>query len=243
MVSSNWMSRSVRRSAVVLVVTLACFLSVVGVSAAEGDPPSPGVMAARPDPPMSYQAYVRKVFKNSVGGPVFYRRGFWYAERPDSGFGYDKVFWKHNIKNDQVVAAVVTGPMQVKNQGLGRWAHRGEFARRVCKLSGCTVFERVWVRVGIDYNPFWGAPKSGMTGVVTAFCEFGKTRPRCPGWINQVFGGPARSAPGVSSGEEKEQVVYMGPEGERIMYEGPAGTNFSQEKEQTVYNGPWSPDD
>lgn len=172
---------------------------------------------------MSYQAYVRKVFKNSVGGPVFYRRGFWYSERPDSGFGYDKVFWKHNIKNDQVVAAVVTGPMQVKNQAPGRWAHRGEFAQRVCKLSGCTVSERVWVTVAIDYNPFWRAPKSGMTGVVTAFCEFGNTRPRCPEWINQVFGGPARSAPGGSPDEEKEQVVYMGPGGEQIMYEGPVG--------------------
>lgn len=163
---------------------------------------------------MSYQAYVRKVFTiSSAVRCSIYRRGFWYSERPDSGFGYDKVFWKHNIKNDQVVAAVATGPMQVKNQAPGRWAHRGEFAQRVCKLSSCTVSERVWVTVAIDYNPFWRAPKSGMTGVVTAFCEFGKNRPRCPEWINQVFGGPARSAPGGSPDEEKEQVVYMGPGG------------------------------
>ena len=190
------------------------------VTAAARSLPEVGVMAVRPEPPVSYQAYVRKVFTNSVGGPVFYRRGFWYAET-DRGFGFDKVFWKHNIKNDQVVAAVVRGPMEVRNQALGRWAHRGEFARRVCKLSGCTVSERVWVRVAIDYNPFWGAPKSGMRGVVTAYCEFGKAWPRCPEWINQVFGGPARSAPGVDPREEREQVVYMGPEGERVVHEGP----------------------
>ncbi len=187
-------------------------------------------MAARPKPPVSYQAYVRKVFKNSVGGPVFYRRGYWYAETPKEGFGYDKVYWKHNIKNDQVVAAVVGGPMQVLSAGDKVWVHRGEFSRRVCKIGGCAVRERVWVRAVIDYRPFKLAPNSGMVGVVTAYCEFGKDRPRCPEWINQVFGGPARSVPGVNPDGEREQVVYMGPDGERIMYEGPVEANHDQEE-------------
>ncbi|WP_139319368.1 hypothetical protein [Pseudonocardia sp. Ae706_Ps2] len=230
------------RSGVVLAVVLACLLSVVGVSAAASSPPEAGVMAARPKPPVSYQAYVRKVFTNSVGDPVFYRRGYWYAETPNEGFGFDKVFWKHNIKNDQVVAAVVNAPMQVINKGMNRWNHRGEFLRRVCKLTGCTVAERVRVLVAIDYNPFERAPKSGMLGVVTAFCELGKSRPRCPEWINHVFGGPARSVP-VNPGEEREQVVYMGPDGERIMYEGPVGADSGEEWEEVVYNGLWRPGD
>ncbi len=215
--------RVMSRPGVILVIVVACLFSVVGVSAAASEAPEPEAMAARPAPPVSYQAHVRKIFKNSVGGDVFYRRGYWYAETPDAGFGYDKVFWKHNIKNDQVVAAVVRAPMEVINKGNNRWNHRGEFLRRVCKLSGCTVAERVRVLVAIDYNPFRLAPKSGMLGVVTAFCEFGKDRPRCPEWVNQVFGGPARSVPGVHPGEEKEQVVYVGSEGERIMHEGPVG--------------------
>ena len=235
--------RVMSQSGVVLAVVLACSLSVVGVSAAASSPPEAGVMAARPKPPVSYQAYVRKVFTNSVGDPVFYRRGYWYAETPNEGFGFDKVFWKHNIKNDQVVAAVVNGPMRVINLGNNRWNHRGEFDRRVCKLSGCTVIERVRVLVAIDYNPFKLAPKSGMFGVVTAFCEFRKDRPRCPEWINQVFGGPARSLPGSNPAEEREQIVYMGPNGERVMYEGPVGADSGEEREEVVYNGPWRPGD
>lgn len=81
---------------------------------ADAHPDVPDSVSYRLPPPVSYQAFVRKVFTNSVGKPVFYRRGWWYPERPKDGFGYDKIFWKHSIKNNQVVAAPIGGRRRLR---------------------------------------------------------------------------------------------------------------------------------
>lgn len=48
----------------------------------------------------------------------------------------------------------------------------------------------------IDYSNWKLSPRSEMLGVNSAYCEFGPSRPRCPEWINNVFGGAYKADKG-----------------------------------------------
>lgn len=164
-------------AAVIAAVTLC--VTAVGVAGADDRPP----------PTVDYQAYVVEHFTNSVGDEVLYRRGWWYPETPGQGFGFDKVYWKHNIKDNQVVGAVVRNPGTVEDAGGGRWVHTGVWQWRQCDSSGnCQVKDQRTVRVVIDYAPWGLAPERGMLGVNTAYCE-GDVQ--CPEWINELGAGRA----------------------------------------------------
>jgi hypothetical protein len=90
----------------------------------------------RPPPTADYQAEVVEHFTNSAGDEVLYRRGWWYAEKPGQGFGFDKIYWKHNLKDNQVVGAVVNNPGTVSDEGGGRWVHTGLWQWRQCGTNG-----------------------------------------------------------------------------------------------------------
>lgn len=181
-------------------ISAGLLLALVSLSLAASN----SIAVAQPaPPPVDYQAEVVATMPNSVGDPVLYRRGWWYAETPNKGFGFDKVFHKHNITNDDVVRYVVGGPIKVENAGNGRWIHWGSFDRRDCGLTGCTVLETVGVKVVIDYSNWGLAPERGMLGINTAYCE---GYVRCPDWVNAT----APAVPTARGGEGEPDVVYNG---------------------------------
>lgn len=154
----------------------------------------------QPPPSVDYQAQVVETFKNSVGGDVLYRRGWWYTERPNDGFGFDKVYHKHNIKDNQIVGAVVRNPGTTEDAGGGRWVHTGVWQWRQCDVNGnCVVKDQRTVRVVIDYAPWGLAPDRGQLGINTAYCQGDL---QCPEWINQL------SARNIASGST--DVMYVG---------------------------------
>ena len=167
------MSRRVFAS---IVLTI-CTVLFVGMSrVAEADD--------RPPPSVDYQAQVVETFKSSAGGDVLYRRGWWYTERSNEGFGFDKVYHKHNIEDNQIVDAVVRNPGTTEDVGGGRWVHTGVWQWRQCDVNGnCTVKDQRTVRVVIDYAPWGLAPERGQLGINTAYCQGDL---QCPEWINQL---------------------------------------------------------
>lgn len=159
---------------------------------------TPGTaVAQRPPPSVGYQAHPVEHFVNPTGGEVLYRRGWWYAEQPNNGFGLDKVYHKHGITNNRVVELPVRYPKKMEDAGGGRYVHEGDFVLKECNLSGCTEKDRRTVRVVIDYAPWSIAPERGHLGINTAYCVGDLV---CPGWVNSVSPATTRddqSAPEV----------------------------------------------
>ena len=130
--------------------------------------------AAAPEPPLATQTAVVRTLANSVGDDVPYRVG-WYSGG-SAGFGRTKVVTKHRITNDDVVAAVVRSPQEIRLESP-YWVHEKE--ARLVSLFGDD--ERLTVRVVINYGP-WSGP--GRQGVVTAYCV---GYVECPDWVDTAF--------------------------------------------------------
>ena len=150
-----------------IAITIFSFGSIPAIAAGTSLPrvePRVAQAAERPPPSIDYQAYVVERFTNSAGGEVLYRRGWWYSDQPDRGFGFDKVYHKHNVGDNQIVGEVVQKPGNVDEVGGGRWVHQGLWQRRQCDVNGdCTVIDQEIVRVVIDYAP-WGAGEPPPAG-------------------------------------------------------------------------------
>lgn len=65
-------------------------------------------LAAPPPPPISYQQDVVQVLPDKNGAEVLLRRG-WHLGG-STGFGWDKIHFKHGIEHAEIVAAVLRSP-------------------------------------------------------------------------------------------------------------------------------------
>lgn len=153
-------------------------LSAVLLLSALSVPMAPPVSAAPAPPPISYQEHVVSRLTNSAGDEVVYRRGYWFRENSGGGFGYDKVFHKHNITAIYPVSFVVRSPRVVREESPGVWVHERQFCQTGNGHAYCVNSDRVTIRVVISYNG-WTGP--GQHGVKTAYC-IGMIR--CPDWVS-----------------------------------------------------------
>lgn len=171
----------------VLVLAVASLVLSAGAATAAAGAATP----YRPPPPVDYQAQVVATFNSSVG-EVLYRRGWWYAETANQGFGFDKIYHKHNIKDKNIVGAVVQNPGTTSDEGGGRYVYTGAWQWRQCDVDGnCVVKDQRTVRVVVDYAPWSLAPARGMLGINTAYCQGDL---QCPEWINQLGVGSVRGS-------------------------------------------------
>lgn len=144
----------------------------------------PEVAAAAPPPPVSYQEYVVQVCKNTLNENVYFRRGWWFTDQPNAGFGFDKIYHKHNIRVRDRICRTVREPTKVEPAGgPGGWAHERIFGEFDCRRGrpGCALVRSVVIRVIINYHGWFGP---GQQGIVTAYCKYLDKRPRCDEWIN-----------------------------------------------------------
>ncbi len=149
----------------------------------------PGTAGAqlRPPPPMAYQNEILQMFTDQHYRLVPYRRGYWYPEQPNTGFGTDKVRNKHNITDSRILVNVIRQPGSARHQDADRWQLRGYWQHRKCDARhNCSQVEGVTVLVIVDYDPPEGSGEAQPVGVVTAYCE---GMIRCPDWLNNLMQG------------------------------------------------------
>jgi hypothetical protein len=181
------MESSIFRGSAAALITIA--LMTLGGQVAHADPP-PGSI--------EYQAQVLKRGNDNHGREVILRRGF-YDKPTDSGFGYDKLFWKHNVADRSLPFAVVANPGASGVQPgdddgdaaagpVGdRWWYEGVWQHRVCDVNHrCDVIESVTMRVIVEFETWQASPQSGDVGMITAYC---KGMLRCPDWLNHLQAG------------------------------------------------------
>lgn len=164
-----------RRAIVVGLIIGSVMFTAAGPAGAQDRPPPP---------PFDYQAEVVDTFANSDGDPVALRRGWWFADRPNKGFGYDKIVHKHGITNTSVIESLLRYPETVRELGPGRYNHIKVAKFISCSFEyGCLTLREVDVVLAVSYQDFRGY---GQLGVVTAYCDGFPYPQKCPSWINST---------------------------------------------------------
>ena len=144
----------------------------------------PAVSSAQAPPPVSIQGEVMKTWKNGRGEDVVLRRGYWSADNPRGGFGYEKILRKHEITDLGVVESIVRKPDTIMPQANGRSAHESIARQFRCSITGCVTVQSVTVRVVIDYREWEGL---GQLGIVTAYCDNPDRSWKCPAFVNAAI--------------------------------------------------------
>jgi len=116
---------------------------------------------------------------DACGRQAVLRRGYWDTAS-QRGFGFDKMYHKHNLKRPEVFAYVLRNPNCGKPAGgntrkYNAYAHHFE-----CSIFSCKIVDRRQVFLLIDYRRDPGIP--GQKGAITAYCDKGV---RCPDWVDQ----------------------------------------------------------
>jgi len=159
------------------------------LSLALGLPPAPaiGALAAAGPPPPGYPTAekVRPVWRDADARRVVLRRGF-YDHVTGRGFGWDKLYHRHNITNTNLVKFVTKEPSGGEPQGTARvyhaWSHYVECGRVVC-----TIKDRTQVRMVVEYGKratIGGWPAGNPVGVLTGYCVDPRYNPKCPWWVS-----------------------------------------------------------
>ncbi len=146
------------------------------------DPEIPEITAARATT-AGYPMYqVLWQWKDSLGTPFVLRRGY-YNAATDRGFGFDKVYWKHNL-TERAVMATTKWPRIRTHIGGTTWNYDTDVLRVRCSGWGpwrtCKVVEKKVVRAGHDFRKNHAGADAKAFGIVTAFC-LGTVR--CPDWV------------------------------------------------------------
>lgn len=145
-----------------------------------------------------YQRYpVNQVLRSETdhcGHKALLRRGY-FNRQSGAGFGFDKMYHKHNLKQTGVFAFIIRNPDCGHLQG-GTTQRYDAYAHRIeCGLLGCEVTDIRHVWLAVDRRPLFPSeisPEdrrahrtiSGQKGVITAFCE-GEIR--CADWVDRAI--------------------------------------------------------
>lgn len=151
--------------------------------------------------------------KLSVGIPL--RRGFYDADQ-DAGFGWDKLWNKHNIWDANAVKVLAASPSTTpvgSRYNLATWAGklRCDPLCRVTAQVELTLGVAPYYQKSYTYTSRLTGKKVVLPiatdqttyGVVTGFC---KATVRCPKWVTYSLTNPGKVNPyGVSSGDGVEE--------------------------------------
>jgi len=155
-------------------------------------------VSAKP-PPKGYPTNEIKAYGYGGGFKFPIRRGFYDSDR-DEGFGWDKVYWKHNITSIGAIQFAMGGPGAWQGND---WATSAYANKVVCNSSGgnCKVAESIKVLTvssRTTYSVYYNQPVGGVLGLKTAYC-IGYVK--CPSWVTIGLsnGGTARAAAPLST--------------------------------------------
>lgn len=170
----------------VKVLSIVAALSITGPTATARPLPGDG----------PYQHYpVNQVLRSETdhcGHKALLRRGYFNGDS-GKGWGFDKMYHKHNLKQTGVFAFIVHNPDCGRLQG-GTTQKYDAYAHRIeCSLLGCEVTDIRHVWLSVDRRALYPSeisPEdrrkniSGQKGVITAFCE-GEIR--CADWVDRAI--------------------------------------------------------
>lgn len=129
---------------------------------------------------------------DACGNPVVLRRGYYDTGR-ERGFGWDKVYHRHNIAQQFVIADVVSSSCgEEEDTGTARKYFKSYYMKDCAwltpqKLICEDVEPPVRVKVVVESSAVDGegrplTPDGKQKGVITAFCLTGELR--CPDWVS-----------------------------------------------------------
>lgn len=145
----------------------------------------PAAAAGPPPPGYPTSEKVTPAWRDAENRRVVLRRGF-YDHVTGRGFGWDKLYHRHNITNTNLVRFVTKNPSGGEPQGTARvyhaWSHYVECGRVVC-----TIKDRTPVRMVVEYGKrptIGGWPAGNPVGVLTGYCVEQRYNPKCPWWVS-----------------------------------------------------------
>jgi hypothetical protein len=107
------------------------------------------------------------------------RRGYW-NNPTGRGFGFDKMYHKHNLKRTEVFSYVLRNP----NCGTPVGGHTRKYNAYAhlfrCSILSCEIVARKQVFLLVDYRNDPSIP--GQKGAITAYCE---NQTRCDNWVDR----------------------------------------------------------
>ncbi|EHB44059.1 PPE protein [Mycolicibacterium rhodesiae JS60] len=107
------------------------------------------------------------------GNHVILRRGYYDAPTKE-GFGWDKIYWKHNLINPNVFQDLISHSRPISNQN-GTLVYEVPINRAHCTsglfgLPSCTdTGESLTMRIVANTNPSVDVPGGGQKGVITMY--------------------------------------------------------------------------
>jgi hypothetical protein len=172
----------IRRSTCLKWLSVATALVIAGHTATAR--PLPG------DNPGDKQPYpINQVLRKATdhcGHEAVLRRGY-YNRESDKGFGFDKMYHKHNLKRTGVFAFIIGNPDCGTLQNDKTTRRYDAYAHRIeCGFLTCEITDIRHVFLTVNYRHDVHA--RGQKGVITAFCEHEEP---CANWVDQAINLPA----------------------------------------------------
>jgi hypothetical protein len=173
-----------RRSMKALVVSPLSVLSVVTALLITGP-----TATARPLPGEGPERHypVNQILRRATdhcGRDAVLRRGY-FNKSTGAGFGFDKMYHKHNLKRTGVFAYIIRNPNCGSPQSDTTRRYEAYAHLISCGLLSCEVAEIRRVFLVVNYR---NDPKiPGQKGVITAFCE---NQVRCADWVDRSINLP-----------------------------------------------------
>lgn len=150
----------------------------------DGSSRADGSYSPAAPPPPGYPKYqVMSTWTGHDNADFAIRRGYWDADS-DQGFGFDKIYWKHNL-TIPAVRATTKYPANVSKVGGTTYNYDTPVNHVRCSgwwvFRKCKVVETLTVRAGHDFRKL----RDGKPfGIVTAFCV--NIPGRCPDWVKNA---------------------------------------------------------
>ncbi|WP_146078865.1 MULTISPECIES: hypothetical protein [unclassified Rathayibacter] len=210
--------------------SFAASLLIAGIAATGIGLVSTGpAMAAQP--PAGYPSTdTFATVSSSTHGSFPIRRGFYDADI-ERGWGFDKVFHKHNIWSTNAMKKVMASTNSTL-QGNGNYNLKAYAGNYDCVDGRCVLREQVEL-LGI-YNPrsydlYYGWPVGGKMGMQTLYCKQGGEA-RCADWVTYSINHPGVDNPysrsstpaeeGLTADEQAKQAeILASPEIEELKAE------------------------
>lgn len=178
-----------------VILTAICGIALTSALPAQAAPPSKGY------PTNEIKAWARDVTGYSY--PI--RRGF-YDSDVDKGFGFDKIYHKHNLRSLGAIQFVFRSPhITYEGKDVKYTAYANKLRCNTTRTK-CTVdasYKVYGIGNKIHENKYYNQPVGGILGVKTTYC-IGVIR--CPDWATGALDGTlkplnARSAATGAQGE------------------------------------------
>lgn len=123
--------------------------------------------------------------RNGYSYPV--RLGFFDSAK-NVGFGKDKAYHKHNIKNASSVRYVVGSPtvnVYKTQYTYFAYANKIECSTRGCKVTDSRRVRAVMERASMAKKHGW--PVNGKLGLMTIYCDNPDKAWKCPSWADTAL--------------------------------------------------------